>query len=74
MIFSAENLSRIKLFTEVGESARIGRGAFCLKRSSAVRQGGLDRSENAGMSSEIHVRIMYTECLSFPPQCNSAEG
>ena len=30
MVLGAENLSRIKLFAEVGESARVGRGAFYL--------------------------------------------
>ena len=51
-----------------------GRGAFYLQRSCAVRHGGVDRSENAGMSSEMPIRIRHAENPRFPPQCKSAEG
>ena len=74
MILGAENLSRIKLCTEVGEFVRIGRGAFLLQRSWTVRSGGVIRSENAGMSSDTMVRNHRTESPRFPPQCKSAEG
>ena len=46
------------------------------KRSEAVvvRHGGVFRSENAGMSSEIPMRYRDAENPRFPPQCKSAEG
>lgn len=45
-----------------------------MQRSQTVRTGGALRSENAGMSSEIEVRIFYTECLRFPEEGSSAQG
>ena len=51
-------------FTSLGEVS--GRGAFCPHRSLTAKTGGVDRSENAGMSSDIHVRNMSTENLRFP--------
>ena len=43
-------------------------------RSQTVRTGGALRSENAGMSSEIEVRIFYTESPRFPEEGSSAQG
>ena len=40
----------------------------------AVRQVGVTRSENAGMSSEISVRIINAECPMFPTQRSSMLG
>ena len=74
MILGAKNSSRIKLFTEDVEFVRIGRGAFYLQRSGTVRFGGVNRSENAGMSSDRYVRNISAENPRFPPQCKSAEG
>ena len=48
----AENVTGLKFVTEALESVRIGRGAFCRRRSHTERSGGVCRSENAGMSSE----------------------
>ena len=35
---------------------------------------GLNSSENAGMSSEIYVRIIMAENLWFPEEGSSAQG
>ena len=35
---------------------------------------GLQRSENAGMSSENYVRIIMAENLRFPEEGSSAQG
>ena len=49
----ADNLSGLKLVTEVVASRVIarGRGAFHGRRSSTVRSGGAHGSENVGMSN-----------------------
>ena len=39
----------------------IGRGAFYTRRRYTGRSIGAYRSENAGMSSEKHVRTMFIE-------------
>ena len=44
----------------------VGRGALLAERSHTGRSGGLLRRENAGMSSEIEVRIFKAEYLRFP--------
>ena len=44
--------------TETKGSVRIGRGALHAERSSTGRSCGLHGRENAGMSSEIKVRIL----------------
>ncbi len=41
----------------------VGRRALCKGRSQSVSAGGLYTSENAGMSSEIYVRIIKAERL-----------
>ena len=56
----------LKHDTEAVESFMIGRGALLKKRSSTVRSGGLLGRENAGMSSEMKVRILQAEYLRFP--------
>ena len=43
----------------------IGRRALNTGRSRIERDGGLYSSENAGMSSEIYVRIIKAERLRF---------
>ena len=45
-----------------------------MQRSRIVKYGGVFRSENAGMSSENHLRMVIAENPRFPPQCKSAEG
>ena len=45
-----------------------------MRRSSTVRSCGAFRSENAGMSSEMWVRIPHTESLRFPGEGSSAQG
>ena len=51
-----------------------GRGAFYTRRSDTVRSRGEYRSENAGVSSEMWVRIPHTDCLRFPGEGSSALG
>ena len=51
-----------------------GRGAFLLHRSYTVRYGGASRSENAGMSNEKKVRILFAGSLRFPGQGSSTQG
>ena len=43
-------------------------------RSRIERGGGLHTRENAGMSSEIRVRISNVENLRFPGEGSSAQG
>ena len=50
----------------------LGRGALYTRRSRSVSGGGLYTSENAGMSSEIAVRICKAESLRFLEEGSSA--
>ncbi len=43
-------------------------------RSLSGSTGGRDTSENAGMSSEIYVRIIKAESLRFLEEGSSAPG
>ena len=52
----------------------IGRGALYTGRSRTVRSGGLYRSENAGVSSEMQVRILHTDSPRIPGEGSSALG
>ena len=52
----------------------MGRGAFYGRRSHTVRSGGAHRSENAGVSSEMQVRILHTDSLRIPGEGSSALG
>ena len=52
----------------------IGRGALYTGGSRTVRSGGLYRSENAGVSSEMQVRILHTESPRIPGEGSSALG
>ena len=52
----------------------MGRGAFYGRRSHTVRSGGAHRSENAGVSSEMQVRILHTDRPRFPGEGSSALG
>ena len=45
-----------------------------MRRSRSVSNGGLHRSENAGMSSENCVRIVMAENLRFLGAGSSAQG
>ncbi len=51
----------------VGERSASGEGVL-------ARDVGASRSENAGMSSEKHVRTMFAESLRFPTEGQSASG
>ena len=51
-----------------------GRGASYTGRSSFVRNGGLYRRENVGMSSERQVIILPAENLRFPEEGSSTQG
>ena len=39
-----------------------------------MRTAGLVGSENAGMSSAMEVRILYTVCLRVPGEGSSSQG
>ncbi len=73
----AENVTGLKHHTEATDSDRdiamVGErsvGETRLTEKTAVAY----RSENAGMSSEIHVRTMYPVNLRFPTEGQSASG
>ena len=51
-----------------------GRGALHARRSHTVRNGGEHGSENAGVSSEMQVRILHTDSLRIPGEGSSALG
>ena len=51
-----------------------GRGAFHARRSHIVRSGGEYGSENAGVSSEMLVRIQHTDRPRFPGEGSSSLG
>ena len=63
-----------KHITEARAVVILGRGAFHKRRSRSVSSGGFYGSENAGMSSEICVRIVKAEYLRFPGAGSSAQG
>ena len=63
-----------KHITEARAVVILGRGAFREGRSQSGSTGGLHGSENAGMSSEICVRIVKAENLRFPGAGSSAQG
>ena len=45
-----------------------------MRRSRIVRSGGAFSSENAGVSSEMQVRILHTDSLRIPGEGSSALG
>ena len=51
-----------------------GRGALHARRSRTGRSGGEHGSENAGVSSEMQVRILHTDSLRIPGEGSSALG
>ena len=60
----AENLTGLNDTPKLGMQCILhGRRAFCMGRSRSESGGGLYRRENAGMSSEIYVRIIKAERL-----------
>ena len=64
-----------KSYTEAWVVSMIhGRRALYAGRSRSESGGGLHRSENAGMSSEIYVRIIKAERLRFQKEGSSASG
>ena len=52
----------------------MGRGAFHGHGSHTGRSGGAHGSENAGVSSEMQVRILHTDRPRFPGEGSSALG
>ena len=63
-----------KYITEALAVLILGRGAIHKRRSQSVSTGRFYGSENAGMSSEICVRIVKAENLRFPGAGSSAQG
>ena len=51
-----------------------GRGALHVRRSMTVRGCGGHGSENAGVSSEMQVRILHAESPRIPGEGSSALG
>ena len=51
-----------------------GRGAFHEQRRRTERSVGEHGSENAGVSSEMQVRILHTESPRIPGEGSSALG
>ena len=51
-----------------------GRGAFHAGRSRTGRSDGQYGSENAGVSSEMQVRILHTDSPRVPGEGSSALG
>ena len=66
-------LSHLPKLETPSQDGLVGERSIC-SEAVVVKHGGADRSENAGMSSEMHVRIVHAENPRFPPQCKSAEG
>ena len=63
-----------KIYTEAWAAIERlwGRGASYKRRSHSGSDGGFYTSENAGMSSEIYVRIIKAERLRFQKEGSSA--
>ena len=71
--FCAEDVTGLNDIPKLGIHIYMnGRGAFCTGRSMSGSACGLYRSENAGMSSEIYVRIIKAENLRFLEEGSSA--
>ena len=71
----AENLPGLSIIPKLRINRDIsGRGALYTSRSRTVRSGGVYRSENAGVSSEMMVRIHHTVRPRFPGAGSSALG
>ena len=51
-----------------------GRGALHARGSRTGRNGGEHGRENAGVSSEMQVRILHTDSLRVPGEGSSALG
>ena len=76
--FCAENVTGLKHHTEAADCVNfvhtvVGERSVGDTRLT-VRTAVAYRSENAGMSSEKHVRTMFAESLRFPTEGQSASG
>ena len=71
-ISSSEDATPKRRIMEIATGS--GRGAMCMGRSTTGRTCGLYRRENAGMSSESHVRNMAVESPRFPGEGSSPQG
>ena len=71
----AENLTGLNLTPKLRQRRKmLGRGALYTRRNKSVSACGVYRSENAGMSSEIYVRIIKAERLRIQKEGSSASG
>jgi hypothetical protein len=74
----AENVPGLKHGTEAGDDNGAIRVVVGERPASGegvpARYVGAGGSENAGISSENHVRTMVAECLRFPTEGQSASG
>jgi hypothetical protein len=71
----ADNVTGLKPVTEARDCRKtvVGERSGSMEARSA-RACGATRSENAGMSSEKHVRTMFAVSLRFPTEGQSASG
>ena len=73
----ADNVTGLKSRTEARDcrvtTAVVGERSGSIE-AVPVRRRGATRSENAGMSSEKHVRTMFAERLRVPTEGQSASG
>ena len=71
----ADNITGLKSCTETRDSRKrmVGERSVC-GEGGLARAVGADRSANAGMSSEKHVRTMFAESLRFPTEGQSTSG
>ncbi len=60
--------------TEAADMETYGRGAFHARRRCIERSIGEHGSENAGVSSEMQVRILHTGSPRVPEEGSSALG
>ena len=72
----AENVPGLKPGTEAADvyGSICGRGALHAGRSMTERAYGQHGRENAGVSSEMQVRILHTESPRIPGEGSSALG
>jgi hypothetical protein len=71
----AENVPGLSLIPKLRICRKAsGRGALHAGRSRTERSGGPHGSENAGVSSEMQVRILHTESLRIPGEGSSSLG
>jgi hypothetical protein len=71
----ADNVTGLKPVTEARDNRQVIVGERSgSEEARSVRACGATRSENAGMSSEKHVRTMFAERPRFPTEGQSTSG